>query len=387
MKNFCLFMLLVSGWVNSLGQTFDSNNSLSRIALVYYIQDDQSFFHKKENVNLNNVSEIISIYGYNKKTHELYCITNRANCVIMLNDVYAKLYKKSKAIPQIKDDEADALILRRNKELEDQYASLNLSRTKHINDSIAKAKSDSIKKAKEDSIAKVNRQKTVDEYKSHHDWCWVPTGGKFIYCDECEKHITTKDSTLCYAIKNDSIYWVEFKKGTFDYYYKELHCAKVPDILKKDSKYQNHYNIYKDSLEKVIPGIDKNYVSIKNYVETSEYLEKVRKAAPNGYFVNWSWDNEYSSITFEFRYCNTNKKTIKYIEVFWACTNDVGDIRKTGRFQGTGPLGEWETARWNWDHSSYYVAGDASKMKLTKVVITYMDGSKITIPKNKIMYE
>lgn len=78
---------------------------------------------------------------------------------------------------------------------------------------------------------------------------------------------------------------------------------------------------------------------------------------------------------------------MKYIEVYWACTNDVGDIRKTGRFQGTGPLQEWESASWNWDHSSYYVSGDASKMNLTKVVITYMDGSKITIPKNKIMYE
>lgn len=380
-------MIFASEWAYSLGQTFDSNNSLSRIALVYYMQDEQGFFHKKENVNLNNVSDIISIYGYNKKSHELYCITNRANCVVMLNDTYSKMYKKSKAVPQLKGDEADALILKRNKELEDQYARLNASRQKHINDSIAKAKEDSIKKAKEDSLALVNQQKIVENYKRNHDWCWVPTANKFIYCDECEKSITMKDSTLCYAIKNDSIYWVEFNRGTFDIYYKELHCAKVPDILKSDSKYQYHYKIYKDSLENNIPSIDKHYVSIKSYIESSEYLEKVRKTAPNGYFVSWSWDKEYSSITFEFKYCNTNKKTIKYIEVFWACTNDVGDIRKTGSFQGTGPLGEWETARWNWDHSSYYVAGDASKMQLTKVVITYMNGSKITIPKNKIVFE
>ena len=378
--------MLSVGWITSFGQPFDSNNSLTRIALVYYTQDDQGFFYKKENVNLNNVSNIISIYGYNKKSHELYCTIERANCVVILNEAYSKVYKKSKAIPQLKESEVDEIIKLKNKELEDYYLGLNSARQIHINDSIAKAKADSIKKEKDDSIAQLKNQKLAENYKRSHKWCWVPTGSNFIYCDECEKTISIKDSTLCYAVKNDSIYWGELKRKAFDFSYIELHCAKLPDKLKKETNFQYHYKIYKDSLENKIPHIDKTFVSIQSYVNYMEYLEKVRKMAPNGYFVDWSWNNEYS-ISFSFRYCNTNKKTMKYIEVYWACTNDVGDIRKTGRFQGTGPLQEWESASWNWDHSSYYVSGDASKMNLTKVVITYMDGSKITIPKNKIMYE
>jgi hypothetical protein len=83
---------------------------------------------------------------------------------------------------------------------------------------------------------------------------------------------------------------------------------------------------------------------------------------------------------------NTNKKTIKYIDVYWVLKNDVGDVRKSGHFSGTGPLEEWSSASWEWDHSSYYVSGDASRMYLTKVIITYMDGTKVTIPKDKIWY-
>ena len=80
------------------------------------------------------------------------------------------------------------------------------------------------------------------------------------------------------------------------------------------------------------------------------------------------------------------KNTIKYIEVFFVVSNDVGDVRKTGSFKGTGPLEEWESASWDWDHSSYYVAGDASKMNISKVIITYTNGTKVTIPKNKIRF-
>lgn len=52
----------------------------------------------------------------------------------------------------------------------------------------------------------------------------------------------------------------------------------------------------------------------------------------------------------------------------------------------TGPLEEWESASWDWDHSSYNVAGDASKMNISKVIITYTNGTKVTIPKNKLRF-
>ena len=207
-----------------------------------------------------------------------------------------------------------------------------------------------------------------------------------LFCVLCEKGITTRDSSLCYAIIKDSIYWADIIEGDLGVSYNHIHAAEVSKDLKKNISYAVHMEFYRDSLENIIPIMSKFYAGLKNYISYQDYLEKLKKKAPNGYFLGWNWDKEYSSISFNFRYLNTNKKTIKYIDVYWVLKNDVGDIRKSGHFSGTGPLGEWESASWDWDHSSYYVSGDASKMSLTKVIITYMDGSKVTIPKDKIWY-
>lgn len=83
---------------------------------------------------------------------------------------------------------------------------------------------------------------------------------------------------------------------------------------------------------------------------------------------------------------NLNKRTIKYIDVYWKVSNGVGDVRKTGHFKGTGPLQEYESANWNWDYSSYYVAGDATEMEITKVIITYMNGQQLVLTGKQIKF-
>ena len=84
---------------------------------------------------------------------------------------------------------------------------------------------------------------------------------------------------------------------------------------------------------------------------------------------------------------NTNSQTIKYIDVYFRVTNGVGDVRKTGHFQGTGPLRELESATWDWDTSSYYVAGDASNMSITKVILTFMNGTKKVLTGNLLVFD
>lgn len=84
---------------------------------------------------------------------------------------------------------------------------------------------------------------------------------------------------------------------------------------------------------------------------------------------------------------NTNSKTIRYIDVYFKVTNGVGDVRKVGHFQGTGPLKEFESGSWEWDSSSYYVAGDASNMNITKVILTYMNGTKKVLTGNLLVFE
>ena len=64
--------------------------------------------------------------------------------MITLTKDYAKIIKKNKSIPQVAGDELDVLVQKYSKQLDDKYTALNEARTKHIQDSIAKAKADSI---------------------------------------------------------------------------------------------------------------------------------------------------------------------------------------------------------------------------------------------------
>lgn len=377
-------MLFLSLAINA--QNYNASNSLSRIALVYYFMDENGFFQKKENINLKEVLSVVSTYGYDKKSHELYVETDKANCIITVNDDLHKLLKKNKSIPQLKAEELAAKANAINQELAEIFERMNVARQKHIVDSIERAKQDSIQKAREDSLRVVTERNKEISYRNCHKWFSVPSKKNKIYCDFCEKSIETNDSLFCYAIKNDTLYWAGYETGKLDIEIRHIHAGKIPDVLSKDNDFIYHRKVFNDSLTSII-DIDMELASEVNRNRFIDYMKELKREAPNGFFLDWGWDSELSSISFHFNYMNTNKNTIKYIEVFFVVSNDVGDIRKTGSFKGTGPLEEWEAASWNWDHSSYYVAGDASKMNISKIIITYMNGTKVTVPKNKLRFD
>ena len=172
-----------------------------------------------------------------------------------------------------------------------------------------------------------------------------------------------------------------------DITYKHVHAARISSQLANNSAYQYHCNVFADSINAHFNDISVDLQRELNGSYFYEYMKELKRVAPNGFFIEWDWGCEYSFITFSCSYFNTNKNTIKYIEVFWKVTNDVGDVRKTGSFKGTGPVEEWDGGSWNWDNSMYYVAGDATQMEITKVIITYMNGSKVTIPKSKLYFD
>lgn len=364
---------------------FDMYNSRSRTAIVLYERDSKGFWKKKENVNLTNTVYVNECYAFNKKTKELFVKNDNSNCVIQLNDNVAKYYKKYTNVPQLKDEELDAAIERVNRELEEKYASLNEKHQKAIKEAQEKAIQDSIRKAVEDSIRAEQKRLMASNYRKSHNWHWLPVKSGSLFCKICDKYVNTKDSIFCINISNDSIYWMDDEKGIMDMTYPLVHAAKIPNDMKKDPNYIYHNEIFGDSLQFAKPT-NEEVAETYNMFAVTEYLNNIHKVAPNGVLLEWGWDNEYSSVSFNFEYLNTNKKTIKYIALHWVIKNDVGDVRKTGYFKGTGPVEEWNSGRWNWDHSSYYVAGDASIMNITKIVITYMDGTTVTIPKNKIVY-
>ena len=370
----------------SNAQNYNSTNSLARVALVYYSQDEKGFFQKKENVNLQEVFQVVSSYGYNKKSHELYVETERANCIVTVNDDLHKILKKSKSIPLLKSDELTTKAKEINAQMEEKFNRLNRARQKHINDSIQKAREDSIQKAREDSIRLVKLAKQKEDYRNAHNWGWVPINKTRLSCSLCDKIFYDEDSIFCMAFRNDSLYHMTSEDMALDVTYLKIHKSFVPASLKSNDKFKYHIEVFRDSL------MHKQLISLDNPEALNSYwayqaLQKVKAKAPNGYFNEWGWDDEYGSVTFHFKYTNTNKNTIKYIEVFWVVTNDVGDVRKTGSFRGTGPLAEWESASWNWDYSGYYIAGDATNMNISKVIITYMNGTKVTIPKNKLCFD
>ena len=218
------------------------------------------------------------------------------------------------------------------------------------------------------------QNKACEDYVNSHKYYKVPLGDNSIYCEICKEYISPKDA-YTFGICNDSIYYMTSKKGQLGLSYIELHESKIPPSLNSDKDFLYHYEVFKDSLT----HDSTNYAKIVRYFDYqyyNDYLVRLKKAAPFGFVDEWGWNNEYSMVTFNIRYTNTNSKTIKYLTIYFKITNDVGDIRETGYFQGTGPLKEWETASWDWDSSSYFTAGDASKMSITKIVLTYMNGTK-----------
>jgi len=394
MKRTSLLVLILLLGLMAKAQTYNSSNSLARVALVYYYQDANGFYQKRENVNLQEVLQIVSSYAYDKKSHELYVQTDRANCIVTVNDDLHKILKKSKSIPQLKGDELSAKVADVNTQLAAHFKYQNELRQKHINDSIQKAREDSIRKAREDSIQKaredsmrIAEEKKAEEYRKTHNLHMIPTKSVSLKCVLCDQSLATEDTTFCYTILRDTIYVPGIEKGRYGIEYRHIHAAAVPAKMRFDKDYQYHMKIFKDTLENAIKDLSVEGADLLNYSYYLDYQKELKKEAPNGLFLDWEWDNEYSFISFSFTYLNTNKNTIKYIEVFWRVTNDVGDVRKTGSFKGTGPLEEWHSANWNWDNSLYYVAGDATKMEITKVIVTYMNGSKVTIPKNKVCFD
>ena len=377
-----LVALLVS--ISSYAQ-FSSDNSIIRKAIVAYELDRDGYYRRVSDKMLDRVVDIEINYAYDKKAQNMYILTKKGNCVVTLNKDYAKIIKKNTTIPQLKNEELDAAIQKYTKQLDDKYAALNEARAKHIQDSIAKAKADSIEAERQKATRLAKLKKQHYDYVNSHGWHWVPIGNISLYCTECEKSFSD-DSLLTIGVKNDSIYYFTRIEGSLGLSYLECHKSQLASELKEYSPFRNHYEIYKDSLTRdsvdydlIRDGLSYNYIN--------DYIRALKKKAPYGFFKSWGWNDEYSCLSFNFNYMNTNAKTIKYIDVYFRVTNGVCDVRKTGHFQGTGPLAEFESASWEWDTSGYYVAGDASEMNITKVILTFINGTKKVLTGNLLVFE
>lgn len=377
-KAIIIYVLLLVSF-STKAQTYDASNSLERRAIVQYTKDSRGIFKKQENVSLQEVSGVITCYGYNSKLHELYLLTEYSNCIVIVNDDLAKTLKKSKSIPQVKGNDLMPRIVYHLSELEKKIEKLNTNRIEQIKDSLAQAQADSLEKAKQ------NEKKKREAYRKAHEWRWLPVGKVDVGCSLCDYTAYYKDSIYICGIIRDTLYHASLEEGKLGFSYIQYHMTPIPNRLKNKDCFLYHVEAFSDSLAS--PSLfNKDVVEIVNDYNYFGYVEKLIKEAPYGFVDSWGWNDKYSEVTMSLKYTNLNKKTIKYIDVYFRITNDVGDVRKTGVFKGTGPVEEFGSGSWDWDSSRYYVAGDASQMSITQIILTYMDGTKVTLPKNKIHF-
>lgn len=394
-KIFSLLYVLLTALTVSAQYT--EANSFMRKAIVEYTMNNEGFYEKKEGRMPQRVDNVIKNYAYDVKGQNLYVKTINGNYVVTLTKEYAKIVKRNNDIPHLKGADIDEAVSRVNSELSLMFSSYNDKRQQHLTDSIAKVEAEARAKAKADSIARVKAEQErrrieeehiakVNNYRAAHNWKYFPIGRTRLECTLCDHQVSYADSVLSLGVLNDTLYTISLESLPLDVRYMAIHKMPIPQSLKNDETFKLHLECFKDSLDAFGVNLEED-VELLNYSFHQEAVEKLKKEAPFGFFEDWEWNDEYSMLTFNFTYRNLASKTIKYIEVFFVVTNDVGDVRERGSFKGTGPVEQFHAGTWNWDSSHYFVSGDVTNMQLTKVIITYMDGSQKVLQKNMIKYE
>lgn len=362
-----------------------------------YLQSDSGYFTPVterispiDDVNKGNFIP----FAYDKKMKHVYGISlNAVAQLVPSKELNGRLKKDKTLFHSTNESELQLLVKQFVDSLNAKFVLLNAKRREFIRDSIATAlrkveerKMLLRKQAEEDSLARVKaaqeKSMRLQEYRDSTRW-EVFTFLNPLLCSNCNEN---KIPELLYKIANDTLIWITSEPGFTSFIRNTImwHSTPLKDVLKSNPDFQIHLDAYSDSL-----CGDTTQCNIESMNSLSEELnlDELKKAAPNGFIYKWGWNNEYGFISFHAGFCNMNTKTLKYIEFFFSIYNDVGDKRVSGSFKGTGPVEYLSNGEWKWDTSRYYAAGDASHMQLTKIVITYMNGSTLTIPKNKILID
>lgn len=387
---------------------FDGSNAEVIELLTIYRPDARGLWHKNSNIEVTEFNASLRILAKSNKFQTLYgCNENQIVKIILTKQAYTA-YKKDKLIPEDKKISLLDIVDAESKALENKFENINQKRTKFLIDSIAevnrrqaeekarieaeKKRLAEIEKCRQDSIQKEEflKQQAIDdaEYKKKSSFKRLELGsysGK-LQCDveDCDyKHDENYIENP--KILDDHIVFDERKYGIFDVPYTVTHAIPINNTLRKEKDIERFLRVWGDTITIKPDKTLSEYIELRNTNGMLQLVNGVRKKAPNGFIKEYSWDNEYGPVTLDITYENTNSKTIKYIKFFFTVYNDVDDVRGTGAVQGTGPVYELNSGRWDFDYTSCWPAGDASYLKITKIVITYMNGSVATLTGSKIL--
>ena len=248
------------------------------------------------------------------------------------------------------------------------------------NDSIISCRNEVIRKNNEkrinDSIEEVKRNyNKLNEYRKTHNWHDLVDFG-LLQCKLCNDLFT---GIKVISINADTVFFSKENNTTIlGYTYIPIHYTVIKEHNKDFEKFKT---IWRDSIEKNKLSLTTEKVKVFNEYDRKKVANNILKNAPYGYIKSWGWElNSADGIEPYFSFVNLSNKTIRYIDFYFSVFNAVGDkcyLKYSGSYvghvRGVGPVEPKETSSWSWDTATHYTSGDASEMRVVKLVITYMD--------------
>lgn len=216
--------------------------------------------------------------------------------------------------------------------------------------------------------------------------CLLSNGNKLIF-------VGYSNDTLQYINSYYSDSWHVLNERTF--YHVNTIVISIDKIKQLDKRLYYHLTVYSNELD-----VDDDFDFGKMwYLLDSSYNYEVKQyinSKTNHGFLSYIGfsQNSVGGINPYFKYTNINKKTVKYIKIYFNVLNTVGD-KCYNKYEnsyifaitGVGPIATGENAIYNWSNNpaTHYTSYDANNIKVTKIEITYMDGSKGSITGNNII--
>ncbi len=398
--------LTIIGANNAPVKIFTPSNTIFINSITGYEKDKDGLwietpYHGLEEYSLNENSKIL---GKNNTLKSIYILDPHDIIQISLSKDSYSQFKKDKSIQNLKEEEWFDVFNTQSKKLKDRHDKINAERVQFLADSMAEVnRREEIRRNEEarrnDSINAVKRAVEQAEsdsiYRSTHNYSrvYLPktldkigSTPRRINCimEDCGYEYNT-DNLYIWSQRGDTIVTIDHKPAELGINMVEAHAFVMTEDLKNEPTLSQHLRAFKDEFNKDDQSVEDQVLMIK-YLGFKNALEELRKEAPNGFIDDWGWNDEYGLVSLNLRYMNTNKKTIKYIKVYFSIYNAVDDVRCSGSLTGTGPVEELSFGEWDFDNTGYWVSGDATTMKITKIHITYMNGSTATLTGNKIIY-
>lgn len=349
--------------------------------------------HKMQSTEYEQFTEGLEhFFCYDKKNNMYYFYTDNTvgfyNPKIINYIKYMKNTFKKTDVKNVNKEEAIGLMENVLKEMTLKY--------NRKNESIIEEKRIKREKFVKDSIATVQRKaKEREEYRKKHDWRDLSMSKTYnLNCEFCDINHYQKDYRVM-SISADTLYYLLEKPdlSLLGYELWGIHYSTLTKEFKNDNQFKEHVNNWNDSIAN--NNFSHQNAAIFNLIQYNEFKDKIHSVAPNGFMQKWGWElNSAQGIEPYFTFFNSSKKTIKYVDFYFSVYNAVGDKcylkyerSYVGKVRGVGPVEPFEAGSWNWEMATHYTSGDASEMRIVKLVITYMDGTTKTLPNSSIIFE